>query len=477
MNFKAIINLFSILVLLFSLSYVFPIAVSLVFNDNSLHLFLPAFIFVGVLGLIGFFFTKGVQRDLAAKDGFVIIVMFWLVLSMAGSIPFYLSGMSPIDSFFESMSGITTTGATVISNIESLPESLKFYRQLLQWMGGMGLIVLAIAVMPLLGIGGGQLFKTDIPGAMGEQRLTPRIQETAKALWSIYLGLTVLCVIFYTLAGMSIFDAVSHSMSTVSIGGFSTYNNSIGHFNNLTIEIICMVFMLLSAMSFALHYFSIYKSKSLKYFYDPELRFFVSILFIIFILAVSVNALSVQSDLSIRELAFHTISTVTTTGFGISDTSSWSFSISFLLLIGAFIGACSGSVGGGVKSWRVMIMLNHAYSNIIKMIHPNSVLTLKVGSKSVDDNVATSVWGFFSIYVISFVVLLLAVLISGLDLETAFSSVGACLNNLGPGLGMVSDNYSEINAFAKGILAFSMLLGRLEIFTLLIILTPMFWAK
>ena len=477
MNFKAIINLFSILVLLFSLSYVFPIAVSLVFNDNSLHLFLPAFIFVGVLGLIGFFFTKGVQRDLAAKDGFVIIVMFWLVLSMAGSIPFYLSGMSPIDAFFESMSGITTTGATVISNIENLPESLKFYRQLLQWMGGMGLIVLAIAVMPLLGIGGGQLFKTDIPGAMGEQRLTPRIQETAKALWSIYLGLTVLCAIFYAVAGMSFFDAVSHAMSTVSIGGFSTYNNSIGHFNNLTIEIICMVFMLLSAMSFALHYFSIYKSKSLKYFYDPELRFFVSILFIIFILAFLVNALSSQSNLSIRELAFHTISTVTTTGFGISDTSSWSFSISFLLLIGAFIGACSGSVGGGVKSWRVMIMLNHAYSNIIKMIHPNSVLTLKVGSKSVDDNVATSVWGFFSIYVFSFVVLLLAVLISGLDLETAFSSVGACLNNLGPGLGMVSDNYSEINAFAKGILAFSMLLGRLEIFTLLIILTPMFWAK
>jgi trk system potassium uptake protein TrkH len=423
MNFRAIINLFSILVLLFSFSYVFPIVVSLVFNDGSLHLFLPTFVFVGALGLIGFFFTKGVQRDLSAKDGFVIIVMFWLVLSMAGSIPFYLSGMSPIDSFFESMSGITTTGATVISNIESLPESLKFYRQLLQWMGGMGLIVLAIAVMPLLGIGGGQLFKTDIPGAMGEQRLTPRIQETAKALWSIYLGLTVLCAIFYTIAGMSFFDAVSHSMSTVSIGGFSTYNNSIGHFNNLTIEIICMVFMLLSAISFALHYFSIYKSKSLKYFYDPELRFFVSILLII------------------------------------------------------FIGACSGSVGGGVKSWRVMIMLNHAYSNIVKMIHPNSVVTLKVGTKSVDDNVATSVWGFFSIYVISFVILLMAVLISGLDLETAFSAVGACLNNLGPGLGLVSENYSEVNSFAKSVLAFSMLLGRLEIFTLLIILTPLFWAK
>ena len=477
MNFKAIINLFSILVLFFSFSYVFPIVVSIVFNDNSLYLFLPAFIFVGILGLIGFLLTKGVQRDLSSKDGFVIIVMFWLVLSLAGSIPFYLSGMSPIDSFFESMSGITTTGATVISNVESLPESLKFYRQLLQWMGGMGLIVLAIAVMPLLGIGGGQLFKTDIPGAMGEQRLTPRIQETAKALWSIYLGLTVLCTIFFTIAGMSFFDAVSHAMSTISIGGFSTYNDSIGHFNDLTIEIICMIFMLLSAMSFALHYFSIYKSKSLKYFYDPELRFFISILLIIFILALSVNALSSQSNLSLRELAFHTVSTVTTTGFGISDTSTWSFSISFLLLIGAFIGACSGSVGGGVKSWRVMIMLNHAYSNIVKMIHPNSVVTLKVGTKSVDDNVATSVWGFFSIYVISFVILLMAILISGLDLETAFSAVGACLNNLGPGLGLVSENYSEINSFAKGVLAFSMLLGRLEIFTLLIILTPMFWAK
>ena len=477
MNFKAIINLFSILVLFFSFSYIFPVLVSLIFNDGALNLFLPTFFFVGFLGLIGFLLTKGAQRDLSTKDGFVIIVMFWLVLSLAGSIPFFLSGMSAIDSIFESMSGITTTGATVISNIEGLPESLKFYRQLLQWMGGMGLIVLAIAVMPLLGIGGAQLFKTDIPGAMGEQRLTPRIQETAKALWSIYFGLTILCALLYTFAGMSIFDAISHAMSTVAIGGFSTHDDSIGYFNSQAIEIICMIFMLLSAMSFALHYFSIYKSKSLKYFYDPELRFFVTILLIIFTLALSVNALSSESQLSIRELAFHTISTLTTTGFGISDTSSWSFSISFLLLIGAFIGACSGSVGGGVKSWRVMIMLNHAYSNIVKMIHPNSVVTLKVGTKSVDDGVATSVWGFFSIYVISFVVLLLAVLISGLDLETAFSSVGACLNNLGPGLGLVSDNYSEINTFAKSILAFSMLLGRLEIFTLLIILNPMFWAK
>ena len=276
---------------------------------------------------------------------------------------------------------------------------------------------------------------------------------------------------------MSLFDAVSHAMSTVAIGGFSTHNESIGYFNSTTIEIICIVFMLLSAFSFTLHYFAIYRRKPLKYFYDPEFRFFFSILLVL-IVSFLINILSnYENGPSYKEIVFHSVSMITTTGFSISDTSNWPLSISFLLLIGAFIGACSGSVGGGVKSWRVMIMLNHAYSNIMKIIHPNSVISLKIGSRSVDDEVATSVWGFFSIYVISFMLLLLAVLISGLDLESAFSAVGACLNNLGPGLGVVSENYSNLGAFTKSTLALAMLLGRLEIFTLLVILTPMFWAK
>jgi len=431
-----------------------------------------------LVGVVGLILTRNINNELSQKDGFVIIVMFWVVLSFAGSIPFYLSGMSIIDSFFESMSGITTTGATVISNIDALPESILFYRQMLQWMGGMGLIVLAIAVMPLLGIGGGQIYKTEIPGAMGEQRLTPRIKETAQALWSIYLGLTIVCALLYYLGGMSPFDAVSHAMSTVAIGGFSTHNESIGYFNSTTIEIICIIFMLLSAFSFTLHYFAIYRRKPLKYFYDPEFRFFFSILLLVLIVSFLINLLSnYENGPSYKEIVFHSVSMITTTGFSISDTSNWPLSISFLLLIGAFIGACSGSVGGGVKSWRVMIMLNHAYSNIMKIIHPNSVISLKIGSRSVDDEVATSVWGFFSIYVISFMILLLAVLTSGLDLESAFSAVGACLNNLGPGLGVVSENYSNLSTFTKSTLAFAMLLGRLEIFTLLVILTPMFWAK
>ena len=477
MNFKSIVNLFSILILFFSISYIFPIIVSLIYKDGAISLFLSTLSIVSLIGIVGVFLTRGEDNNLSQKDGFVIIVLFWIVLSFAGSVPFYLSGMTFIDSIFESTSGITTTGATVISNIDALPESLLFYRQLLQWMGGMGLIVLAIAVMPLLGIGGGQIYKTEVPGAMGEQRLTPRIKETAQALWLIYLGLTIACAVLYYFNGMSIFDSISHSMSTVAIGGFSTHNESIGFFDSISIELICMVFMLLSSFSFALHYFAIYKSKPLKYFYDPELRFFASILLLIFIIALIISFFSNMSGVNIRQIAFHSVSMITTTGFSISDTSSWPFSISFLLLIGAFVGACSGSVGGGVKSWRVLIMINHAYKNIMTIIHPNSVISLKIGTKNVDDQVATSVWGFFSIYIISFVILLLGILISGLDFESAFSAVGACLNNLGPGLGAVSENYSQITSFSKGILAFAMLLGRLEIFTLLVLLTPMFWEK
>ena len=476
MNLKSIVNLFSILVLFFSLSYIFPIIISLIFDDGATELFIYTLLGVGLIGLVGLLATRKVDNELSQKDGFVIIVLFWVVLCFAGSIPFYLSGMNAIDSIFESMSGITTTGATVISNLDTLPESLLFYRQLLQWMGGMGLIVLAIAVMPLLGIGGGQIYKTEIPGAMGEQKLTPRIKETAQVLWLIYLGLTVLCAILYYLGGMGSFDAVSHAMSTVAIGGFSTHNDSIGHFNSIAIETICIAFMLLSAFSFTLHYFAVFKKKPLKYFYDPEIRFFMSILAIIFIICAMISNISNYGP-NLRELAFHSVSMLTTTGFSISNSSEWPFSISFILLIGAFIGACAGSVGGGVKSWRVLIMINHAHKNLMRIIHPNSVISLKIGTKNVNDEVATSVWGFFSIYIISFIILLLFVLVTGVDFESAFSAVGACLNNLGPGLGIVSENYANINSTSKGILAFAMLLGRLEIFTLLVILTPMFWSK
>ena len=475
MNVKPLINLFSILVMFFSVSFVFPMIVSIIYKDSALSIFIYTFLFVFFLGLIGWFFSRGDDRELGQKDGFIIITFFWLVLSFAGSIPFIISGMGFIDSFFESMSGITTTGATILTGLDSLPESILFYRQLLQWMGGMGLIVLAIAVMPLLGIGGGQLYKTEIPGAMNDQKMTPRIKETAQALWAIYLGLTICCALLYFLAGMNPFDAISHSLSTVSIGGFSTHDESIGYFNSSFIEAICIIFMLLSALSFTLHYFAIYKKKPLKYFYDPELKFFLSIMALIFVISLLINQFSNNNNGSIKDLLFHSVSIVTTTGFSIGDPSEWHSSIGFLFLVGAFIGACSGSVGGGVKSWRVLIMINYARINLMKMIHPNAVISLKIGSKTVEDEVATSVWGFFSIYVISFMVLLLALLMTGLDFESSFSAIGACLNNLGPGLGEVSQTYQSVTPAGKLILSFAMILGRLEIFTLLVLFTPMFW--
>ena len=459
----------------FSLSFVIPMAISLIFDDSALNIFIITFAIIFSLGLFGWLVSRDAGDDLSQKDGFIIITFFWVVLSIAGSIPFILIGMPLVDAFFESMSGITTTGATVISNLSDLPESVLFYRQLLQWMGGMGLIVLAIAVMPLLGIGGGQIYKTEIPGAMNDQKLTPRIKETAQALWLIYLFLTVFCALFYYFAGMNGFDAVSHSLSTVSIGGFSIHNESIGYYNNGLIEAVCIAFMLLSALSFTLHYFAIYMKKPLKYFHDPELRFFISILLVIFTISIAVNMLSTTGEASIRELLFHTVSIVTTTGFAIGDSSQWNPSIGFLLLIGAFIGACSGSVGGGIKSWRVLIMINYAYINLKKMIHPNAVISLKIGNKNVENDVASSVWGFFSIYVISFVILLLGLVMTGLDFESAFSAIGACLNNLGPGLGEVSQTYESVSPAGKGILSFAMILGRLEIFTLLVLFTPVFW--
>lgn len=477
MAVKSIINLFSILVAFFSLSLLVPLVVSFIFDDGSSNIFITTFLLIFIPSIIAWQLTKKSKEEMGVKEGFVIITLFWIVLSLVGSMPFYLYGMSFVDSFFESMSGITTTGATVISGLNNMPESVLFYRQLLQWMGGMGLIVLAIAVMPLLGIGGGQLYKTEIPGALSDQKLTPRIKETAQALWLIYLGLTVVCALLYFSFGMSAFDAISHSLSTVSIGGFSTHDESIGYFNSISIEVICMVFMLLSALSYALHYFAVYKKKPLKYFHDSELRFFVSILSIVISLSLLLSIIVGFDRGSFREILFQSVSIVTTTGFVSTDYSSWPTSITFLLLIGAFIGACSGSVGGGIKSWRVLIMINHAKINIMRLVHPNAVVSLKIGSKAVDDKVAESVWGFFSIYVICFMLLLLSLLATGMDFESSFSAIGACLNNLGPGLGQVAETYGSVSNFGKSILALAMILGRLEIFTLLVLFTTVFWQK
>ena len=455
-----------------------PFMIGVIYSEDNHQIYIFVFIIVFAFGLFLWLLSRGTLKEIRITEGFVITILFWFVLGMIGSIPFVLSGITIVDSVFESISGVTTTGATVLTAIEDLPKSLLIYRQLLQWIGGMGLIILVVAIMPSFGIGGSQLFKMDAPGFDSSEKLTPTIRESAAALWKIYIGLTVLCLISYVLAGMDTFDAVSHALSTVSIGGFSTYDQSIGFFNNVYIEIVCIMFMLLSATSFSLHYYSIFHGKRLKHFYDPELRFFfliiLGIIIIISIYYLIINNLDLSS---LRYIIFQTISIVTTSGFVTGEYSLMPGFVPFLLLVGAFIGACSGSVGGGLKAWRVLIIINQAKKEITKIIHPSAVVTTKIGKKVIDASISEKVWGFFTVYVITFIMLLMLVLSSGLDFESAFSAVGATLNNLGPGLGAVSENYGSLSTMTKITLCFAMILGRLEIFTLLVVLTPAFWRR
>jgi len=480
MNFKSIFNLLGILLSLFSLSFVPPMIVALIYGEGVIVSFLYPFLFLLCLGGGSWYLTRQASLSLNISDGFIITTLFWVVLAFAGCLPFYFFGFSLGDSLFESVSGITTTGATTLVGLDEMPKSILIYRQLLQWIGGMGLIVLAVAVMPALGIGGGQLYKMELPGSHGDQRLTPRITHSARALWKIYVGLTVACILLYFISGMSLFDAAAHGLSTVAGGGFSTYDDSIGYFNSSAVEIICILFMLLSAASFAVHYAAIFGGKPLKYFYDHEFRFFLSVVFLIaFICFIFLSFGGQHQGIwdTLRSAVFHSVSIVTTSGFTTENFSLWPGMLPYLLLVGAFMGACSQSVGGGIKAWRVLIMLNQAYKEILKIIHPNAVLTSKIGTKVIDSSIAEKVWGFFSIYVFIFMFLLLAMLGAGLNFESAFSAVGATLNNLGPGLGEVSDNYASVGIMGKLILCFSMILGRLEIFTLLVLFTPAFWRR
>ena len=344
----------------------------------------------------------------------------------------------------------------------------------------MGLIILAVAVMPTLGIGGGQLYKMELPGSHGNQKLTPKITDSAKALWKIYFGLTIICAFLYFLSGMNFFDAIAHSLSTVAGGGFSTHDTSIGFFKSGLIETVCIIFMLLSAASFAVHYAAIFGGKPLNYFYDAEFKFFLSaVILIATVICIfhTVNNSYADILLTARTSIFHTVSIVTTSGFTTENFSLWPSFLPYLLLVGAFMGACSQSVGGGIKTWRVLIMVKQAYKEILNIVHPNAVVSSKIGNKVIDSKIAEKVWGFFSIYVFIFMFLLMAMLGTGLDFKSSFSAIGACLNNLGPGLGNVASNYENVSEGGKIILCIAMILGRLEIFTLLVLFTPAFWRR
>lgn len=482
MQYAVIQRILGLLLILFSTTMIPPIIVSFIFKDGSANTFAQALAVILSLGMICWFPVRKVRKELRMRDGFLVVVLFWTVLGCAGALPLYLSDALDLNiasSLFESLSGLTTTGATVIVNIDTLPKSILFYRQELQWLGGMGIIVLAVAILPLLGIGGMQLYRAETPGPDKENKLTPRITETAKALWYIYLLLTIACALAYWFAGMSVFDAIAHSFSTIAIGGFSTHDASMGYFNSTAIDMVAVVFMLLAGVNFGLHYVSI-RSRSLSpYRKDAEFITYIGILASVALVTVLYLIISQTFDTSeaLLQGLFQVVSIGTTTGFTTTNYLSWPGFLPVLLLFISFIGGCAGSTGGGMKVIRIMLLFKQGMRELKRLVHPNAQLIVKMGSNAVPDRVIDAVWGFFATYVAVFSVMMLLLLASGLDQVTAFSAVAATINNLGPGLGEVGANYASINDFSKLVLCFSMLLGRLEIFTLIVLFTPAFWAK
>jgi len=484
MQFFAIQRIIGLLLIIFSVTQLPPVIVSLIYDDGVLYSFLITFVVTVVTGLVLWIPVSRSRKELRLRDGFIVVVAFWTVLGLFGSLPLILSDyitISITDAIFESISGLTTTGATVITNIDTLPESILYYRQQLQWLGGMGIVVLAVAIMPMLGIGGMSLYRAETPGPMKDSKLTPRLTETAKALWYIYLTLTILCGLGYWFAGMSAFDAIAHSFSTVSIGGFSTHNASMGFFiDKPLIEVTAIIFMFLSGINFALHFTS-WRNRSIKaYIMDAEFQTYVSIL--IFAIIISTGYLFYKgqfatADQTILYSIFHVVSIGTTTGFTTQQYHLWPGFLPVMLLFLSFIGGCAGSTGGGMKVIRFLLLFKQGKREIMRVIHPNAVLSIKVGGKPLQARVIQSVWGFFSVYVATFSVMLLLLMFLGLDQVTAFSAVAACMNNLGPGLNEVGLNYANLDDGVKWILCFAMLLGRLEIFTLLVLLTPAFWRQ
>jgi len=398
-----------------------------------------------------------------------------------GTLPFIFSGAVPdfTNAFFESVSGFTTTGASVITDIEGLPKGILLWRSLTQWLGGMGIILLSIAILPFLGVGGMQLYKAEVPSPVVD-KLKPRISETAKTLWKVYLLITVMEIILLFAGGMSAFDAVCHAFCTMPTGGFSTKNASIAHFDSVYLDSVIIVFMLLAGINFSLHY-KLIKGDFKVFGRDPECRVFIALV-VVFILIITINIYGNAYESltkAFRYAAFQVVSIITTTGFVTADYEKWPALSQLILLSCMFMGAMAGSTGGGIKIMRIMLLIRHGYQQIFKVIHPHAVTTVKLGGKPVPQDILNSIWGFFILYVGLFFVSTLIMASLGLDMISALASVAASIGNIGPGLGMVGPvkNFLDVPEVGKWVLIFCMLLGRLEIYTVILLLTPEYWRR
>lgn len=474
-------RLVGVLLLLFSLALMPPILLAWLYDEAVLSNQLSTLSLCLGMGLLLWLLFRHQRHRIRTRDGFLIVTLLWGIISLAGSLPFMLTlHMDMASAFFESASAFTTTGATVLSGLDQLPHSILLYRQELQWLGGIGVVVSAVALMPMLGIGGMQLYKAETAGPIKDEKLTPRIAHTARVLWRIYALMTLLCAIGYWLAGMDLFDAVCHSLATVSTGGFSTHDASIGYFNSTAIETVAVVFMLLGAISFNVHYLAIRKGSLLAYWQSIEVRvFLLFVAAIVLLIAAALYWRGEQPSLhaALRYSMFETVSVVTSTGFGIGDFSHWPGMLPVLLIFISFVGGCAGSTAGGMKVVRFILLSKQALLEIMRLVHPRLTRQVKLGGKVVGERVVSAVWGFFAVYVAIFAILLLLLMADGLDQVTAFGAVATSMNNLGPGLGKVATDFSALNGFALVVTALAMLLGRLEIFTVLVLLSPAFWRE
>jgi trk system potassium uptake protein len=483
MNFAMAQRILGIMLMIFSLTMLPPIGVSLLYADGHWQPFVASGAIIAAAGLLLWMPARNSRRDLRLRDGFLIVSVFWVFLGLAGATPLYLSdvpSLSFTDSVFEAVSGFTTTGATVIVGLDDLPKSILYYRQQIQWFGGMGIIVLAVAILPILGIGGMSLYKAETPGPMKDQKLTPRITQTAKALWAIYLALTIACVTAYWFAGMNLFDAVAHAFSTVSTAGFSPYDASLAHFDSIGVEAVATVFMFLGGASFALHFTVLKRRDVAGYWRDTEFKAY-------FLLVAAITAFASIYLFAMREFptfaeclrhaAFQVVSMQTTTGLLTEGFAHWPGALPALLVLLSFVGGCAGSTTGGMKVIRWLVVFRQGVAELKQLVHPNAEVPVKLAGRPVPQRIILGVGGYFAMYLIVFAVLMLLLMMFDMDQVTAWSAVAASLNNVGPGLAEVTMTFRNVSDSAKWVCAIAMLVGRLEIFALLLLLTPAFWQR
>ena len=475
-----IIHILGFLLMFLSAAMLLPIPFSLYYGEGDYIFFIISALITFVVGFTAFKFTR-LDRDVRAREGFAIVTLGWISFSLLGCLPFLLSGYIPslTDAFFETMSGFTTTGATILENIETLPHGLLFWRSFTHWLGGMGIIVLSLAILPFLGVGGMQLFRAEVPGPAPD-KLTPRVTQTAKILWGVYILISALETILLMLGEMNLFEALCHTFGTMATGGFSIKNASIGHYNSAYIEYVIIFFMLIAGTNFSLHY-RFMKREFKSYIKNNEFRLFLSLVGCATLLIGIHTFLHHYSNAgtAFRKTLFQVTSILTTTGYTTADFEQWAFSSQFILFLLMFIGGCAGSTGGGMKIIRLYVLVKFVLAEIKRLMHPKAVIPVRIGNTVISRDIVRNILGFLALMTGLFIGGVIVMTILGLDLVSAFTAVAATLNNIGPGLGSVgpTDNYAHIPLLGKWVLTFFMLAGRLEIYTVLILLAPSFWKK